>query len=401
MKVVVAPDSFKETMSAAQVAARMAAGVRQVWPGARVRQLPMADGGEGTLSVLVQALGGTVEGVTTVDAMGRGQRACLGWVAASHLAVVEVAQAVGLEQVLAADRNVMRASSAGVAALLTRALELGARRIIVGLGGSATNDGGVGMLRGLGARFYSEDGAPFHPTAESLGRLARVELSPTIRKLQEVDIVLACDVDNPLTGPQGASAVFGPQKGATATQVKILERNLANWGGILEKTTGTDWAAAPGAGAAGGLGFAFMAALGARRDQGAKVVAEAISLEAQLADADLVITGEGAIDSQTLRGKTISWVAHLAALYDVPIVAVGGSLRPGYENLLQGGFTAVLTTVRRVGQLPEILATAPQDLEQTTADACRLINLGLSLAGKKTLPSSPGIPQKAERQNNS
>lgn len=369
MKVVLAPDSFKESMSAAQAVAAMARGVRTVLPDAECVEVPMADGGEGTADALVAALGGHWRTVASTDALGRPIEAAYGL--SGGLAVVEVAAAVGIGLVAPAERDVARSSSLGVADLIRDALGAGATRLVVGLGGSATTDGGAGLLAGLGVRWLDADGNALSPTPAGLAALDHADVSGLDPRLAAVAIELACDVTNPLLGTEGAAAVFGPQKGATPGQVPVLDATLARIADALVAAGLPDVRDLPGSGAAGGLGAAFLA-LGARMRRGVEVVAEAAHLEEAVAGADLVLTGEGSLDRQTLSGKTPAGVADVAARHGVPVIAFAGRLGEGSEELLGRGFAAVVSITTGPCDLATALAQGPANLERAVAMALRL-----------------------------
>ncbi|RMI08794.1 glycerate kinase [Cellulomonas triticagri] len=378
MRIVLAPDSFKESMSAAQAAAAMARGVHRVLPGATCVPVPMADGGEGTTDALVAALGGRLLEVPTTDALGRPVTGAVG-LAPGGLAVLEVAAAVGIGLVAPGDRDVMAATSAGVAPLVRAALAAGSGRVVVGLGGSATNDGGAGLLVGLGARLLDAAGDPVPPEPRALHRVAAVDLSGLDPRLRDVAVELACDVTSPLLGPDGASAVFGPQKGASPEQIRTLDAALTTLVTALEAAAGRTVRDEPGAGAAGGLGAAFLA-LGATRRPGVEVVVEAAGLTEHVRGADLVLTGEGAVDAQTLAGKTPAGVAAVARRAGVPIVAFAGRVDPSADALLDHGFAAVVPILRGLGDVAEALAAGPDNLEHAVATTLRLLRLGATSA---------------------
>lgn len=374
MKVVLAPDSFKESMSAAEAARAMARGVREVYPDADCVEVPMADGGEGTTEALVDALGGRWRTVASVDALRRPITAAYGLLPGG-VAVIEVAAAVGIGLIAPAERDVLRATSFGVADLVRDALDAGATRLIVGLGGSVTTDGGAGMLAGLGARWLDADGGPLAPDPASLATLARVDLTGLDPRLRGITVNLACDVTNPLLGPHGSAAVFGPQKGATPAQVPVLDATLARIADALVAAGAPEVRDQPGAGAAGGLGAAWLS-LGARRRKGVEVVAEAVGLDRHLRGASVVLTGEGSVDAQTLAGKTPAGVAAVAAARGVPVIAFAGRLGPGADDLVHHGFAAVLPIMAGPGDLAAALAAGPANLQRAVATAMRLYRLG-------------------------
>ena len=374
MRVVIAPDSFKESLSASVAAAAMARGVRQVFPDAVCVEVPMADGGEGTTDALVAALGGRWQSVPTRDALGRPITGWYGWLPGDR-AVIEVAGAVGLEQIAQSERNIMASSSVGVGDLVRDALDAGARRIIVGLGGSATTDGGAGMLARLGAVWKDADGRTLDPTPDGLEHVATVDLEALDERLAAVRIDLACDVTNPLLGPAGSAAVFGPQKGATAEQVQRLDGLLRAIADALVAAGAPDVRDAPGAGAAGGLGAAFMS-IGAHRQPGVALIAEATRLEEAVDGADLVLTGEGSLDRQTLSGKTPAGVAAIAAVHGVPVLGFAGRLGEGADVLERRGFDAVWSIVTGPCTLDEALRDGEGNVERAVASAMRALKVG-------------------------
>ena len=361
MKIVIAPDSFKESLAAPQVAEAIARGWQAVFPEAECLLRPMADGGEGTVDAVLAAAGGERRTCTVSGPLGAPVDAHWGWLD-DGTAVIEMAVASGLHQVAADQRDIPRACSQGTGELVRQALDAGARHIILGLGGSATNDGGAGLLRALGVRLLDSAGQPLAPGGAALARLAEIDMSRLDPRLAQVPVLVAADVDNPLCGPHGASAVFGPQKGASPEQVRLLDAALTHYAERMAATLGTDDSTEPGAGAAGGLGFAARALLGARFRPGIAVVAELCGLAEAVQGADLVITGEGRLDAQTLHGKTPLGVARIAHAVGVPVIALAGSLGEGYQRLYAAGLSAAFS-----------LAPGPIDLRQACADAAALL----------------------------
>ncbi len=372
MKVVIAPDSFKESLSAAEVASAIAAGLREVWPHAELLCRPMADGGEGTVDALLAATGGEYRESRVRGPLGAPLLAHWGWLPGERCALIEMAAASGLQRVPPAERDVLRACSHGTGELIRAALDAGAVRIVLGLGGSATNDGGSGMLRALGVHLEDAAGRPLPPGGAALAQLARIDASGLDPRLAGVAVEVACDVDNPLCGPRGASAVFGPQKGADAAQVAQLDAALARFADCCATELGRDERERPGSGAAGGMGFAARTFLQASFRPGIELVAEVAGLEAALAGADLAITGEGRLDRQTLHGKTPLGVAALARRHGVPVVALAGSLGDGYQALYRHGIAAAFSLVPGPLDLAEALAEAPRLLRERAADLARL-----------------------------
>lgn len=373
MRVVIAPDSFKESMTAAAAASAMARGVLRACPEAECVEVPMADGGEGTTAALVAASDGRWQTVRTRDALGRPLAAHYGLLSGGR-AVVEVAAAAGLEQIAPSDRDVMASTSRGVGDLVRDALDAGATRIIVGLGGSATTDCGAGMLSRLGAEWLDSSGHLLDPSPNGLATLDRVDLSGLDPRVRAVRIDLACDVTNPLLGPAGSAAVFGPQKGAASDQVAQLDDLLTRIADALVAAGCPDVREQAGAGAAGGLGAAFLA-LGAHRHPGVALVAEAAGLDAAVAGADLVLTGEGSLDRQTLAGKTPAGVAAVAAAHQVPVIAFAGRLGEGASELEDGVFAAVWSISSGPGTLADALRSGERDLERAVTSALRTMNM--------------------------
>jgi glycerate kinase len=373
MKFVLAPDSFKESMTAAMAAAAMSRGIRAVFPDAECVEVPMADGGEGFTEALAEALGAELITTTVRDALGRDMKTVFAHHAVADLSIIEVAAAAGLGQVADDERDIMRASSYGVGQLITAALECGARRLIVGLGGSATNDGGAGMLRALGARFFATDRRELDGTPAQLRDLAFLDLSDLDPRLAQTTIEVASDVTNPLLGPGGASATFGPQKGASPDQVRELDGILA----ILARVAGHDGpgglAEQAGAGAAGGLGYAFIAFLGARLAPGVELVAEVTGLANKVTGADFVFTGEGSMDAQTVLGKTPFGVARVAAAAGAATIGFAGRVEEGAEALYNHGILALVPIVPGPVDLPTALADGPVNLQRATEMVCRLL----------------------------
>lgn len=361
MKIVIAPDSFKESLSAAGVADAIAEGVRQAAPHAQIVCIPMADGGEGTVAAVLSATRGEWRCTTVTGALGEPLEAAWGWLA-DGTAIIEMAAAAGLEQTPPAQRDPLRASSRGVGELIRAAMDAGARRLILGLGGSSCNDGGAGMMRALGLRLLDDQGRDLPDGGGALARLARIDADGLDARLRGIDIVIASDVDNPLCGPHGATRVFGPQKGATPEQLPLLDAALARFGELSTGLLGRDLRNAPGAGAAGGVGYAAHAYLDATFRPGVDVVAELGGLAQAMQGASLAFTGEGRMDAQTLHGKTPAGVAGIARAASVPLVALAGSLGEGYEKLYERGITAAFS-----------LASGPMSLEQAKAQAAALL----------------------------
>ncbi len=381
MRIVVAPDSFKGSLSALGVAEAMERGIRAVFPEAEVLKAPVADGGEGTVEALVGATGGRIEQRLVRGPLGEPVRARWGVLGDGATAVIEMAAASGLPLVPKERRDPRIATTFGTGELVEAALSAGLAKIIVGIGGSATNDGGAGMARALGARFLDAAGRDLPEGGAALARLARIDLSGLDPRLARVEILVACDVENPLTGPRGASATYGPQKGATPEMVRELDASLERYAAVAKAATGRDVASVPGAGAAGGLGAGLLFFTPARLRPGVDIVLEAIGLSTMLQGADLVITGEGRTDSQTAMGKAPVGVASAARRCGVPVVCIAGGLGEGAEDVLAKGIEALASVVPRAMALEECMVLAAEMVEAGTARACRLIRVGMRLGG--------------------
>ncbi|MBF8163323.1 glycerate kinase [Ectopseudomonas hydrolytica] len=374
MKIVIAPDSFKESLSAPEVAAAIARGWQRVFPEAECLLRPMADGGEGTVDALLAAVGGERRECWVRGPMGEPVRAHWGWLG-EGTAVIEMAAASGLHWVPREQRDARVASSFGTGELIAEALQAGATRIILGLGGSATNDAGAGLLQALGMRFLDDQGSELAAGGAALAALDQLDLSGLDARLLQVQIEVAADVDNPLCGARGASAVFGPQKGATPEQVAELDTALGRFARIAAATLGEDHAEFPGVGAAGGLGFAARAFLKATFRPGIELVAELSGLAEAVQGADLVITGEGRMDAQTLHGKTPVGVARVAQDVGVPVIALAGSLGEDYQALYDAGIEAAFSLAPGPLSLEQAMAAAAGELEARAVDIARLWHL--------------------------
>ncbi|WP_437833743.1 glycerate kinase (plasmid) [Niallia taxi] len=365
MKIVLAPDSFKESLSALQVAESIERGFKQVLPNADYVKVPMADGGEGTVQSLVDATGGRIIKKTVTGPLGEAAEAFFGILGNVKTAVIEMAAASGLHLVPATKRNPLLTTTRGTGELIAAALEYNVNHIIIGIGGSATNDGGAGMAKALGARFLNSNGQEIAEGGGALSDLAAIDLSSLDSRLAHVKIEVACDVDNPLIGPKGASAIFGPQKGATPEIVNQLDENLAHYAEIIEKDLGVKIADVPGAGAAGGLGGGLLAFMQAELSRGVDIVMEAAKLSDIIAGADLVITGEGKIDGQTIFGKTPIGVAKTAKKHGVPVIGIAGNVAGDSDAVHEYGIDAIFSIVPGAVSLQEAFLHADKFVERT------------------------------------
>ena len=379
MRIVVAPDSFKGSLSALAVAEAMERGVRSVFPDASVARVPIADGGEGTVEALVAATGGRLESRRVTGPLGEPVEARWGVLGDGRTAVVEMAAASGLTLVPRERRDPRVTTTRGTGELVRAALDAGLRRVVVGLGGSATNDGGAGLARALGIRFLDDAGRDLPEGGAALARLARVDLAGQDARIAAAEVVVACDVDNPLTGPRGASAVYGPQKGATPAMVAELDAALERYARVAREATGRDVAGLPGAGAAGGLGAGLLFFTPARLRPGVEIVLEMTGFDALVRGADLVLTGEGRTDFQTAMGKAPVGVAAAAKRHGVPVVCLSGGLGPGADEVLARGIDALAVAVPGPMGLEEAVARARELVEAGAARACRLVALGMRI----------------------
>jgi glycerate kinase len=372
MKIVIAPDSFKDSLSAQGVADAVAQGLAQVWPDAQLIKCPMADGGEGTVESVLAACNGQWRRSWVKGPLGDSVEARWGWLPDSHTAIIEMAEASGLQLVPPGQRDACSSSTYGTGELIRAVLDEGAGRVILAIGGSATNDGGAGAMQALGVVLLDQHNRPLPPGGLALAELARIDLSKMDPRLAQVNFEIAADVDNPLCGPHGASAIFGPQKGASPEQVQQLDQALGHFAEHCAQALNKDVRDEPGSGAAGGLGFAAKAFLGAHFRSGVDVVAQLTGLAEAINGADLVITGEGRFDAQTLRGKTPFGVARIARQHGVPVVVIAGTLGEGYQALYEHGIEAAFALVSGPMTLQEACGDAPRLLTERARDIARL-----------------------------
>jgi glycerate kinase len=363
VKIVVAPNAFKGSLTALQAAAAMTAGVARAAPTAEIVQVPVADGGDGMVDIVREALQGELHRVSVSGPRRRPVEAAYCFVPETGLAAIEMALASGLVLLPEEQRDPTVTTTLGTGELIADALSHGVSRIVVGIGGSATNDGGLGMATALGIRFLDQAGQPVEPMGGALGRVRHIDMDGLDPRLGAVRIEAVCDVDNPLTGPKGAAQVYGPQKGATLAQVEQLDAGLVNLADVIQADLGLDVRALPGAGAAGGLGAGLYAFLGAELRRGVDLVLELVGLNRQLEGADLVLTGEGQIDAQTAHGKAPAGVGAAARARDIPCLAITGSMGKGLDALREVGIDAVFS-----------LCTGPLSLEQAMRDGARFMS---------------------------
>lgn len=379
MKIVIAPDSYKESLSAQEVATQIEAGFREIFPDASYVKLPVADGGEGTVEAMVAATQGRIVEVQVTGPLGDKIDAFFGLSGDEKTAFIEMAAASGLERVPPAQRNPLLTTSYGTGELIRSALDHGVKHCIIGIGGSATNDGGAGMAQALGAKLLDAQGESIGFGGGALDALKRVDVSELDQRIKRCRFEVACDVTNPLTGKLGASAVFGPQKGATPAMIVQLDNALKQYAEVIRHSLDIDVDQVPGSGAAGGMGAALLAFCGAELRQGIEIVTEALGLDELVRDASLVITGEGRIDSQTVHGKVPIGVARVAKRYNKPVVGIAGSLTADVGVVHEHGLDAVFSVLYNICSLEEALDNAAANVRMTARNVAATIKLAQTL----------------------
>ncbi len=360
MNILIAPDSFKDSASAVQVAHAIAKGLKKVSPMIKTREIPVADGGEGTVQAIINATGGRLCKSPVHDPLMRKIEAQWGISGKNNTAIIEMASASGIELLKPEERDPWHTTTYGTGELIKHALEKGCKRFIIGIGGSATNDGGVGMAMALGAKFYTINNEEIGIGGGALSELAYIDISNLDNRIARSEFIIACDVTNPLTGENGASFVYGKQKGADIEMQKKLDNNLKKYAALAKETFRKDIGKIPGAGAAGGLGAGMIAFLNGKLVKGFDIVREEVNLHKHCQWADVVITGEGKMDHQTKYGKTPYGVAQIAKEYGKRVIAVAGSLGKGYPELYDKGFDAIFSIMDRPMEIGEALSRAPE-----------------------------------------
>ncbi|MBV5348942.1 glycerate kinase [bacterium] len=372
MKIVIAPDSFKGSLSALEVARAIERGIKKVDSGIETILVPMADGGEGTVQSLIDVSGGKIVELIVHDPLFREIKSFYGIMGDGETAVVEMAAASGLPLLNPEERNPLLTTTYGTGELIKDALNRGCRKFIIGLGGSATNDGGCGMAQALGVKFLDKNGNEVGRGGGQLSEIISIDLSGIDQRIKTASFLAACDVDNPLYGPKGASAVYGPQKGASEEDVITLDNGLKHFAQIVKQQLRIAIKDVPGSGAAGGLGAGVMIFLNARLERGITIVTRTTQLAEKMAGADLVITGEGRIDFQTAFGKTPFGVAQIAREYNIPVIAMAGSLGEGYQSLYEKGFDGIFSIIDQPMSLKEAIDQAAELLENAAENVVRL-----------------------------
>lgn len=373
-KIVIAPDSFKGTMSSLQVCEIIEKGIKKIYPDIETIKVPIADGGEGTVDAYLAAIGGTKIKVKVKDPLFRDIDSYYGILPDEKTAVIEVAAASGLPLV-ENEKNPCLTSSYGSGQLLLDALNRGCTKVIIGLGGSATNDGGVGLISALGVKFLDKNNRPIPLNGDGLGQLHHIDMSEIDKRLNKCEILVACDVDNPLFGENGAAYVFAPQKGADENMVKYLDDNLKNYAGVLHKELGIRVQEISGSGAAGGLGAGLVAFTSAKLHPGIKIILESVRFSEIISDADLIITGEGKIDGQSLRGKVPIGIARIASKSKVPVIAVVGDVGDDIEPVYDNGIHAVFSINRVAVPFEKARIRSKDDLLKTVETIFRFARI--------------------------
>jgi len=379
MKIVIAPDSYKESLSALEVATAIERGFREIFPSAEYIKIPVADGGEGTVEAMVAATNGRIVKVAVKGPLGEQAEGFYGISGDEQSAFIEMAAASGLEMVPPAKRDPLITTSWGTGELIRHALDAGVKHIIIGIGGSATNDGGAGMVQALGAKLLDEQDRQIAPGGAALESLARIDLRELDKRLAGCRIEVACDVTNPLTGEAGASAVFGPQKGATPEMIARLDKALEHYAEIIASDLDIDVLNLAGGGAAGGMGAALYAFCGAELRQGIEIVTDALALDKHVRGADLVITGEGRIDSQTVHGKVPVGVAKVAKRYNIPVIGIAGSLTADVGVVHDHGIDAVFSVIYTICTLEKALENAGENVRMTARNVAAVLKAGQQL----------------------
>lgn len=373
MNIVVAPDSFKECLSATEVAKNISKGILKVLPNAKISAIPISDGGEGLLECLVLPFGGKIISIQVKDPLQRNVISEYGILKDGKTAVIELAKASGLELLNNEEKNPLITTTLGTGQLIKDALDKGCKKLIIGLGGSATNDGGTGIAKALGARFLNYNNEDLELGGGYLGNLSHIDLSHFDNRIEDCEVIVACDVSNPLTGINGASHIYGAQKGGTQETLNILDKNLKNYASIVKSTLKKDIDSISGAGAAGGTGAGLIAFLNAKLINGIDLILETLQLESHIKKADLVITGEGKIDNQTLQGKTICGISKLAKNHHVPVIVITGKIGENIQGIYDLGVTTIHSIVNKPMELKDAIKNADTLISSCTENIMKTI----------------------------
>lgn len=382
MKIVVAPDSFKGSLTAIEVSDAIEQGIGEIFPEAEIVKIPMADGGDGTVQCLVNATGGKILREKVADPLGDEVLASYGILGDKRTAVIEMAEASGLTLVPENKRNPLITTTYGTGQLIKAALDQGCRKMIIGIGGSATNDAGAGMIQALGVKLLDKDGEEIGFGGGELKKIFRIDTKYLDNRLSETKVLIASDVSNPLCGPKGAAQVYGPQKGATPEIIKKLDESLSYFAEIIKRDLNKDIKDTPGAGAAGGLGASLIAFLDAELKLGIEIIMEVVQLEEAIKDADLVITGEGRVDAQSIFGKVLYGIGKKAQRYNIPVIAIVGDIGEGFSPIYKYGINSIISTVKKAISIDEAMKMSKILLKDATERMMRIIKTGMEIAKK-------------------
>jgi len=379
MKIVIAPDSFKGTLTSKEVAELIEKGIRRVFPQAKIVKVPLSDGGEGTVDALIEARGGKVIHKKVTSPLGRKIEAYFGILSDGVTAIIEMAQASGLSLVPKEKRNPLIATTYGTGELIKEALHRRCKKIIIGIGGSATVDGGAGMAQALGVKLLNKRGKEIPLGGGGLGGIVKIEMDELYSMIRNVEVIVASDVNNPLCGEKGAAKIYGPQKGATPEMIEVLDKNLSHFAYMIKKFLNKRVKNIPGSGAAGGLGAGLIAFLGAKLCSGVELMIELSYLKEKIKGADLVISGEGRIDEQTMYGKTPIGVARVAKRENIPAILIGGEIRGDVSGLYKEGVSALMSSIGQVSSLSQVIENSRGSLIKASERAMQLVKVGCFL----------------------
>ena len=377
MKILISPQQFKESLTGSEIADSMEKGILKVWPNSTIKKIPVADGGDGTLETLVSNSNGEIKSTIADNSNFEKIKTEWGALGDKKTAVIEVARVIGLSKISVNKRNVMKASSYGIGSVFKEALDQGYRSFIVPVGGSATNDGGAGLLQALGVSLKNKSGKEIGYGGQELQNLEKIDISGLDERMLNSNIMVACDVNNPLCGPRGASSIYGPQKGATFEQVQILDQALLKFSEIIKRDLGKDVADIPGAGASGGIGAGLMAFFSSELRLGSDIVLEILGIEKHIAESDLIIVGEGQVDRSTVFNKSPVAVSRIAKKYNKPVICIAGSLGAGFKEVHSHGIDAVFSLLNRPMSLQSAMNDTARLVEIATEQACRSISINV------------------------
>jgi len=388
MKIVVAPNSFKGSLTAIEVSDAIEKGIREVFPEAEVIKIPMADGGDGTVECLVNATGGEILKEKVIGPLGDKVLAHYGFLGDKKTAVIEMAAASGLTLVPESKRNPLITTTYGTGQLIKAVLNQGCRKMIIGIGGSATNDGGAGMAQALGVKLLDQEGKEVGFGGGELKKIVKIDISCMDNRLSDTKVLVASDVNNPLCGPQGASKIYGPQKGATPEVIEELDKSLAFFAELIKRDLNKDIKDIPGAGAAGGLGAGLMAFLNAELRSGIEIIIEIVKIEQIIRESDLLITGEGRIDAQSVFGKVPFGLGKMAKKYNVPVIAIVGEIGEGFSQIYEYGINSIMSIISKAISIDEAMQMSKSLLKDATERMMRIIKIGMDIKKKNYFKKS-------------